>query len=143
MAFSLEENQRQLLDPRATKGIRARCNGNTTPTSELVKRAAKASGYQAVAVKEVVVALFKVMEESLLNGDQILMGSLGILTPILMRARRVNTFDKANGGKCSPMIMPATFVVKYVPNDLLVKKMKAREVTSEDVEQIYSETRKK
>lgn len=137
MAFSEEENLRQVLDKRSTKGVRARCNGNTTPTSELVKRTAKATGYQAVNVKEVVVGLFKVMEESLLNGDQVLMGGLGILTPLLMRARRVNTFDRATGA-CSPMIMPATFVVKYVPNDVLVQKMKAREVTAEDVEFIYA-----
>ena len=139
MAFTKEEIAVQAKDKRPLKFTKHR-KLKGLKTSELIKEAAHRSGYQETATKEVIMTFLNLIEETLLSKRSVTIRGLGLLTPILSKARQVNSFSPKHlggDGSVKSIITPATFDVKLFSKIELSNKMKQIDVTQEDLDYIY------
>jgi nucleoid DNA-binding protein len=137
MKFTEEEIKKQFSDTRKLKTTRAREKYPTTNMGDLIKKASKDTGYQTKSVKLVLEAMFLNIEELLLTGNQVQIGRVGFIAPVLTRAKKVNNFNKYGSKKVEPMLIGPQFNIKLFPSESYVIEVKNIEVKLEDIERLY------
>jgi nucleoid DNA-binding protein len=137
MKFTEEEIKKQFLDPRKLKTTRAREKYPSINLGDLIRKTSKDTGYQVKSVKLVLESMFQSIDELLLSGNQVQIGRIGFIAPVLTRAKKVNNFNRYGSKKVTPMLIGPQFNIKLFPSETFVQEVKNIEVNLEDIERLY------
>lgn len=140
MGFTQEENLKQSLDKRKLKIPKNR-KLKGIATNALIKETAEKTGFQETSVKVVIEKYLELVKEHLLNKESVEFRGMGIITPFLSKAKKVNSFSpslRGGDGSVRSIITPAAFMPKYFPSTIFKNSMKETPVSIDDVENMYT-----